>query len=409
MSILYANISTWSGHAANRALTAADDVMLTVETHLTEAGVIAATEDGWRYGWRCSGGPASLTGRSETGTHGGCLVQVKTAYHSTPVAAIAKDHEGRIVDSDSFAFRMVYAGAVAIMVGCGYFDCALGLKGANQAMLSAIDNLTRGGTVPFIWAIDANVPPAAWDDDCSNWKAKLKAEIIHPDVKVTCRNPHSEDGGSLIDYFLVSRSVVPLIEACTLETDVPWYPHYGVRLKLRPHPDRVFVRTLVKGKRIKSETWLQSINVIDTEEGEGLVASTNTKPTAKEKMESACLNDVGSSARWRSAVELAIKEHGNTGCLQKGEVGEAVKAYVDKIGGVNECVELDAQLSVWLKATSIYYGLLAEENGHGKIRNDALMGQYVQVKQLPLVPRPHEVRPVGGMRLPSGSNASLRV
>ena len=62
----------------------------------------------------------------------------------------------------------------------GYLECGV-LKGNNLHTLQAVDNLTRGGTDPFFWGLDANVLLGAWDEhlvDDIMWLDRIKVGII---------------------------------------------------------------------------------------------------------------------------------------------------------------------------------------------------------------------------------------
>ena len=62
----------------------------------------------------------------------------------------------------------------------GYLEGG-GLRGNNVNTVNYADQITRGGKDLFMWALDANVTPAAWDDFKFNdvcWLDNMNAEII---------------------------------------------------------------------------------------------------------------------------------------------------------------------------------------------------------------------------------------
>ena len=50
----------------------------------------------------------------------------------------------------------------------------------------------------------------------------------------------------MIDYFIISRKLVPLVNLLSAVFDTPWGPHFGIMLTLNARPGEVFQRVLVK-------------------------------------------------------------------------------------------------------------------------------------------------------------------
>ena len=49
----------------------------------------------------------------------------------------------------------------------------------------------------------------------------------------------------MIDYFIVSKRLIPLIMAVVAVMDAPWGPHFGLSLKLLAIPKEILLRLLV--------------------------------------------------------------------------------------------------------------------------------------------------------------------
>ena len=49
----------------------------------------------------------------------------------------------------------------------------------------------------------------------------------------------------MIDYIIISKSLIPLVRSCVAVMDAPWGPHFGISLKLFGNPDDILVRVLV--------------------------------------------------------------------------------------------------------------------------------------------------------------------
>ena len=137
-------------------------------------------------------------------------------------------------------------------------------EGRNLDTLTDIDHWTRGGRDPFILALDANRDPTAWDTFMvgdKTWLAQMNAEIVTvTNSEFTCVAGKSSKGGSMIDYFIMSRPLVALIVHALAVKDVPWGTHYGIDLRLQAIPQNFFYRCLVKPPldmmsfRIKDDT-----------------------------------------------------------------------------------------------------------------------------------------------------------
>ena len=144
-----------------------------------------------------------------------------------------------------FTMQRVEVQALACYLECG------GLKGNNLQTLRDIDNTTRGGKDPFICALDGNVDPKAWEDymttDGSLWLDKMAAEIVTiRNGTFTCRSGLGTEGGSMIDYFIVSKSLIPLITTVVAVMDAPWGPHFGLSMKLLAIPQEILLSIFVQ-------------------------------------------------------------------------------------------------------------------------------------------------------------------
>ena len=138
---------------------------------------------------------------------------------------------------------------VEVQALAGYMECG-GIQGNNLRTLEEVDCITRGGRDLFLWGLDGNVPPEAWNDVMvgkQTWLEFMNAELITvQNSAFTCRGQQGTTGGSNIDYFIVSRGLVPLIRFCGAVFNAPWGPHFGLTLKLFAKPSEVLIRTLIQ-------------------------------------------------------------------------------------------------------------------------------------------------------------------
>ena len=103
----------------------------------------------------------------------------------------------------------------------------------------------------MILGADFNMEPEKWDMVVSPWLDRLQAQLMAPtNLSHTCRAAEGH-AGSLIDYFMVSSSVRPVISSCEVVLDTPWGPHYGVMLKISTDVNKVLVWDVSQPHRSK--------------------------------------------------------------------------------------------------------------------------------------------------------------
>ena len=82
---------------------------------------------------------------------------------------------------------------------------------------------TRNSDLPFILAADFNSSCQKVGD--SDEALFLKSSTLSPtNGTITCKNT-SRDGGTAIDYLLVSDKLKPYVCQVLRDTEVPWKPH----------------------------------------------------------------------------------------------------------------------------------------------------------------------------------------
>ena len=61
----------------------------------------------------------------------------------------------------------------------------------------------------------------------------------------------------MIDYFILSKKLVPLIRYVGAVFDTPWGPHFGLSLTLNAKPTEIFQRILIKPSMPKGAIEMQ--------------------------------------------------------------------------------------------------------------------------------------------------------
>ena len=128
--------------------------------------------------------------------------------------SICTDHCGKRTPNPFITGRMFVIDWNEIISLAGYLEGG-GLKGNNLNTLNYVDHVTRGGKDLFMWALDANMPPEAWNELKFNevtWLDKMNAEIIVvQNSSFTCRSGKGAEGGSMIDYIIMSKPLLALV------------------------------------------------------------------------------------------------------------------------------------------------------------------------------------------------------
>ena len=106
VSIFFANITNWSEHAAHYLRKLEDQFILTAETHLAKEEGEKLLKSKAMGGWHGTAGPAALTGRSEKGTHGGCLALARKCIDTVPLAT-CEGPEGTSLSRADLAGRIL--------------------------------------------------------------------------------------------------------------------------------------------------------------------------------------------------------------------------------------------------------------------------------------------------------------
>ena len=138
--------------------------------------------------------------RSEFGNVGGVLSGVKKYVDNRPTSACV-DVEGKLTMNAFLTSRLFTIEKVEVQALAGYVEGG-GLKCNNLRTLDHVDHQTRGGSDLFIWALDANIIPAQWEDyksdgDSATWLDKMQAEIVTvTKSSFTCMAGNGVKGGT---------------------------------------------------------------------------------------------------------------------------------------------------------------------------------------------------------------------
>ena len=155
--MLFANISSYSRHAASFLSGREEDILLLAETHKDLPKTKAMIKELGGLGWQATASAARASNRSKLGNVGGVVAAVKK-YVDNRASSICIDDKGQITANPFITTRTFSMHSHEAQALSGYLECG-GLKGSNLQTLEAVDHITRGGRDRFFWALDGNVTP----------------------------------------------------------------------------------------------------------------------------------------------------------------------------------------------------------------------------------------------------------
>ena len=188
------------------------------------------------HGWNSTASAASATERSAKGNSAGVLAAIAKHVSNRPLT-ICSDVEGSTTSNPQLTGRSFYLQDIEIIAVGSYLEGVVGFSHANHKVLRDIDVITRGGKIPFLCGIDANKNKADWSEIMWGDKSFLDhvgAEILEVTNSLfTCRGKSGTAGGSMIDYFIIFRSLLGLVLSVLADFSSECAPHYGIELVIR--------------------------------------------------------------------------------------------------------------------------------------------------------------------------------
>ena len=169
-------------------------------------------------------------------TTGGVLVAARRWLGTTSLCPSTKDGVPGFVEpvGNNFSFMSWRTAGLTIAIGGIYLEPGLGPQGSNLERLAEVATFLTQLATPFILAGDFNMEPAELMG--TQWAHKLGAQIVWPDVPFTC----SSGEGRVLDYFVVSKGLLPALHRITCSDATPWRPHLGLTLSIQARPREVF-------------------------------------------------------------------------------------------------------------------------------------------------------------------------
>ena len=168
--------------------------------------------------------PAWPSGRSDEGISGGQAIFSKSHLDFLEVD---KEVRAAVRGADTccrWAVGILRLRGAAVLVAEVYLKDGIGVTGYNWLVLQPLFDLVQVVGLPFVAGGDWQTTPQLLDE--SGWPDRMQATVVPPQgADSTCSGT---GGGRVIDFFVVSRAVMPMVQQCVVDEDVPFGPHLGV-------------------------------------------------------------------------------------------------------------------------------------------------------------------------------------
>ena len=230
-SVLFGNITEWGPQA--RRFVAEDEVGLEaagrwsavgmVEHHLARKDTHKLRSAFGTRGYRGIVSPASRTGRSDSGTHGGACIFAPKRHATTIIDPEDKNRgtDAPAMCGDGWAVLILHRQGLDVAYVVAYFDCG-GFGAANQARAKAIRACCLALGIPWVLAADFNATPE--QITASGMLAILGGRIVTPaDTDHTCTAGEKR----MLDYWVASDTAWHfMVNPRTVVS--PWKPHFSI-------------------------------------------------------------------------------------------------------------------------------------------------------------------------------------
>ena len=201
-----------------------------VETHKNPDSAQQLQRWGKHRGYLTTTCDAVPSKNSPEGTNGGAVGYAKSD-HSTKFLQGYSGTPLRAPDSDAMTVGMAIPGTNKdlLLLGSYLRDGPNHSSPHTRATRLEVEKRTRGGTVPYIWYLDANATPE--ELEASGLLDGLKDHTI---LRPTGAD-HTCTSGSrrMIDYVVIPTAIRDDIVTFKVDKARPWKPHYGLELEIK--------------------------------------------------------------------------------------------------------------------------------------------------------------------------------
>lgn len=361
--VYYGNVTSMSKKAEHYLLSLSDGMWFAAESHIRHEDMDRRASV-WSGNWDITAAPAVPSTDSITGSYGGVVAAARKHLGTSVIAGDVLQSAWCKSAEIDLAGRTVHLRGVDVMVIGGYAR-----HGDYSSLAAAVARITRNGKLPFIWLTDFNASPTELEE--AEWLDQLDAKVIRPDASLTCH----QGGGSLIDYGILSRCLIPYIEQFVAVAEVPWGPHDGLRLRINRNPRAVMVRSIVR-------------------------------PRALAEAQSIAGRGPPADLCWATAISLAQPE-AKVEFKRESDTTKAQRRAANSMGIGDISEQLGLELAAWAHATELQALSRAGVAAGVAARPFLGRGSAPRFRMLPLMQRPRLV--AEALRLPGGYGLAARL
>ncbi|CAK0907452.1 unnamed protein product, partial [Prorocentrum cordatum] len=238
LHVLFANVTHFGEKVRHYVQHTSFDIVGIAEHHLlgnaTKIEAMKLRRQGWhsQHTWT----PATPTGRSTTGTHGGTCW---TARAGLLTSAHLPDATGKSVfqkNLKDISVMIWRRKGVTLALICIYLDSGKGFENENASKMLQLTRVVKSFAVPWVALGDWNNTPEQFAN--TRWLQALGELLLPADSPFTC----TSGKGRLIDYGVCSRNFFPLVKHFKVVRDAPSSPHLGLDLALAARPAAVNIQ-----------------------------------------------------------------------------------------------------------------------------------------------------------------------
>ena len=233
---MHANVTSWGLKPSGFDWASHSEVVGVCEHHLLQEKAIRLGSTLARGGWTAAVRPAEPSARSESGSHAGVLTMASS--HLSPVCV--GPHVGEdVATSSRWSALVIRLKGVSLLFVEAYLHTNQGMQGESVQVLREVSVAIKMHGLPVVMAADWQAELA--QVSASSWAARHGLVVVEPHGGFSCT---SATGSRLIDFFVVSQTIVGMVRSSDVLHAVPWGPHSAVVLSLDARPRQVHTRMI---------------------------------------------------------------------------------------------------------------------------------------------------------------------
>ena len=174
----------------------------------------------------------------------------------------------------------------------------------------------------------------------------------------TCIGAKNEQGGTNIDYFIISRALLAAVRSILVDTNVPWAPQYGIALKFAWQLRKIQIMTLTPPDLPKN---IKQLGEQRFENNELQQAKKPTNKIAQKQLQAAKQFEIKARERRDDGIWKALFKEVSGEEIKIESRGEANQAIIDYYEQMTGELPSDSPLT---KNFAIWAGAVQQQMVH---------------------------------------------